>query len=229
MSAAASGRRVLETGIRRESCRAVNPQLTLALILLASIALNVGLVILYMARRVGPQYWLDVWTGNGWDPVRVKPGQKQMTYKRGDGKKLLFLLDEAWGKPYGKRGMKWLGHALNAGDMLAWSTEKKEWVAVVPDAAGVVPVDPGTVKAVVWRELRPGEQPPEEKGAMLRVEWLTRAISPAADYLQTALDDIREVKWFEGQKKAEITAAPVKPNWLLIAAAAALVYFLFLR
>lgn len=203
---------------------AINPIVVQAVFLLVSIAINVVLVLVLMFRGAGPKRVLDVWTGRGFDPVRLKLGQVQHVYKRGDGTKVVFKLEESWAMPYGKRGLKWIGNAMNGGDMLRWNTERKAWTQLVPPADGESRADLSK-----WGELADGEEPPEVEGQWLAVEWPTRVMSPSGDYLATALDDIREKKWFEGHKQAESQLGGVKPNWLLIAAAGLAVWYFFLR
>jgi len=201
----------------------LNPQLVLALILLASVMLNVGLILWLVKSKVGPQRLLFAWVGNGWDPVRLKPGQTQHVYKRPDGVKVVFKLEEEWAKPLGKRGLLWLGNAMNSGDMYRWETEEEAWVHLVAPGD-----DESRADLSKWTPLKPGEEPPEKEGAFMSVEWQVRPMSPSGTYLATALDDIREQKWFEAHKAAE-AGAKVKPNWLLIAGAAIAVWFFFIR
>lgn len=203
---------------------ALNPLATLAIFLLVSIAINVALLLALIVKGAGPKRILDVWTGRGWDPVRLKIGQVQHVYKRADGTKVVFKLEETWAQPYGKRGLRWLGNGMNGGDMYRWSTEKKAWTQLIPPGDGGSRVDLGK-----WTELGEGAEPPEVEGQYLAVEWPTRAMTPSGDYLATALDDIREKKWFEGHKQAESTLGGVKPNWLLIGAAAIAVWYFFLH
>jgi len=206
----------------------LNPQLTLALILLASVALNVGLIAWMAFRGKGPDRVLDVWTGRGWDPVRLKRGERKKEYKRADGVRVTFDCADEWGQPYGKRGYRWLANATNPGDMLKWSSERKAWLRQAPPANAADLENPEK-----WTEVKLdangspiGLEPVD--GTFLAVEWQTRPMSPSGAYLATALDDGREDNWFRAHKNAEL-AGKVKPNWLLIAAAGIAVWFFFIR
>lgn len=199
---------------------ALQPVVVFALALLVSIALNVGQLIWAIIRGAGPKRVLDVWVGRGFDQVKLKMGAKQHVYKRADGTKVVFKLEDEWAHPYGKRGLKWIGNAMNGGDMYRWSTARKAWTQLVPTTG----VDPSA-----WTEVPEGAEPPEVEGTYLAIEWPTRSMTPSGDYLATALDDIREKKWFEGHKQAESNLGNVKPNWILIALAGVAVWYFFLR
>jgi hypothetical protein len=196
-----------------------------AYVLLASLALNIGLVAWLILRGAGPRRVLEVWDGRGYDVVKVKPGQKAYDWKRPGGGKVHFLLNEEWAEPYGKRGLRWCGNGLN-GSMARWHAEQKAWVQVasVPKTATDGKVVQEWVPATP--EVLDAMQP--DHGQFLKTEWQARRMEPSADYLATALDDGREIRWYAAQKLAD-AGAKAKPNLLLLAGAAIAVWFFFIR
>lgn len=143
-----------------------------------------------------------------WDPtmggagaarlIRFKPGQRTVTTRTPDGKRMTFPLKLGY------------GITLYQGDKVVGSL-------FIGDTRAAVPV---SLKAGQEEERRE-----EEIGELVVLKPVTETIHPNAEELSAALEDVREIKMARAQR--QVNKGGGIPTWVLAAGAAVLLWVFF--